>query len=203
MPKANKKTGSKKFDPRDKDSSTNVEETPKMTPSNESNQGKSDLQQALSVIATLTSQVQGLTTQVQALSDSQSKTDDNVEKFRRETAEQKIANLAKVDAQRKSKRRIMKEKWDKQEKVAMFVPYEGNEKKGSRMPVQANGYSYIHTDGFVGVPKGSYVQVPKGVFDIVSESLGQQIENMGYDSRIDTREVNADGGKFDPEKLIR
>lgn len=203
MPKAKKTTSSKKFDPREEATPTKAEETVKTTPSSQSPQVNSDLQQALSVIATLTQQVQGLTTQVQALSDSQSKTEDDVEKYRRESAEQKKASLAKVEANMRSKRQIMKEKWDSQEKVAMFVPYEGSEKKGSRMPVQANGYSYVHTDGFKGVPKGAYVQVPKGVFDIVSESLGQQIENMGYDSRIDTRETNADGGKFDPEKLIR
>jgi hypothetical protein len=72
----------------------------------------------------------------------------------------KIAALHTSDAAR------MKDSLKSQEKVQIFVPLEGNERKGTQLPVTINGYR-------VNVPKGVYVQVPQGVAQVVMDSLNQ------------------------------
>lgn len=65
-----------------------------------------------------------------------------------------------------SKALAMKENLSKQQKVRIFVPLEGKEKKGTQLPVTLNGYR-------VNVPKGLYVDVPEQVGDVIAESLNQ------------------------------
>lgn len=223
MPKAKQ---SKKFDPRDQKEETKAstpevtKETPETNPPSEPtpvetlpsepatnpNPEKAqptELQQALSVMSALAAQVESLTKKVATITETQTETVDKVDKYRKESATEKQASKDRVSKSRESKRDIMKRIWDGQEKVSFWLPYEGSEKKGSRMPVQANGYAYVHSDGFLGVPKGVMIQLPKGVFDIVAESLGQQIEAFSIGKTIDTRETNLDGEKFDPERMNR
>lgn len=200
--KSTKAKENKKFDPRE-DANVAEQDNKPETEVSEAQSQEQMPSDTLELISTLTSQVQQLTQQVQNLSQRNKDVSENLEEFKKESAEQRAASLAKVEKQRLSKREIMKKKWANQNKVQMFIPLEGSEKKGARFPVQANGYSYVHSDGFLGIPKGVYCAVPKGVFDIASESMNQQIENMGFDTRVDTKETTLDGGRFDPTRLER
>lgn len=215
MPKkqANK---AKKFDPR-ADQATNPVKTPDTKPVEPTEPAQKTEQSVeakqpdvLSLIGKLTEQITALTTQnstlakeVSKLSDNQTKMEDNVEEFKKETSEQRVMNLAKAKASRESKMTIIKKLWNNQTKVQMLVPPGDGRKKGDRYPVQAQGYKYVHTDGREGIPVALYTAIPKGVFDIASESLNQQIENMGFDNRVDQRATTSEGAKFDPERLNR
>jgi hypothetical protein len=60
----------------------------------------------------------------------------------------------------------MKAELDKQEKVAVFVPLENGEPRGTQLPVEINGHKMY-------VPKGvPGVEVPKSVAEIIWQSLG-------------------------------
>jgi hypothetical protein len=60
----------------------------------------------------------------------------------------------------------MKAILDAQPKVAIYVPLEHGEPKGTQLPVEINGYR-------MNVPKGvPNVQVPQAVADIIWQSLG-------------------------------
>lgn len=155
------------------------------------------------LVKALMEQVTNLTQQVATLQAGQKQLGSDVETYREESAAQKMGSMEQARKARMSKIKVMEEKLSKDEKVNMLVPFEQGEKKGARLHVQVNGYTYVHSDGLAGIPKGVYTSVPKGIFDIASYSLGQQIENIGFSHQIDVKEVNADGQRFDPERLMR
>lgn len=85
---------------------------------------------------------------------------------------------ANVVAAHKSKAARMKEALEKQEKVPVFVPLDGKEKKGTQLPVTLNGYR-------VNVPKGLYVKVPQQVAQVIMDSLNQTQEATDIPQNLD------------------
>lgn len=66
---------------------------------------------------------------------------------------------------------------EKQRKVRIFMPLEGQEKAGTIHPVVMNGYR-------INVPKGVYVDLPEQVADLIKKSL-EQTEAAGAAFRLD------------------
>lgn len=199
---------SKKFDPRDQEEKLleNQNENKDAQQQGATNDQATQVQvptDVLKLISQLTAQVTELTKELHAVKSDHTKLSDNVDDFKRETEEQRMKSFEKVEKQRMSKQEIIKRKWAADPKVSLLVPLEGKEKVGARLHVQVQGYVYVHTDGLPGVPKAKYCEVPKGVADIVMESLSQSIENVGTDVRLDTRQLTAEGAKFDPTRLER
>lgn len=77
-----------------------------------------------------------------------------------------IRSEAREEAEFRKTADNMKALLDAQPKVAIFVPLENGEPKGTLLPVNINGYR-------INVPKGvPNVQVPQSVAEIIWQSLG-------------------------------
>lgn len=84
---------------------------------------------------------------------------------------------AHVEEIHASKAEIMKKHLEKQPKVRMFIPLQGQEKAGTILPVVMNGYR-------INVPKGMYVDLPQQVADLLTNSFNQT-EQAGAAFRLD------------------
>lgn len=163
----------------------------------------SEVSQLLTLVASIQETVRNQSLLIAQLQNDRSKMSSDIEQYRMESAGQRSQSMEQARANRISKAERMKRLWAAQPKRNFYVPYQPGEKKGARFWVQANGYAYVHSDGQIGIPKGTYCEVPVGVANIAMESLNQVIENMGFDSRLETRDTTSDGQPFDPERLQR
>lgn len=199
----------KPFDPREQNNNTQPKQpaTPKEkvepVENSSSEPSSTDL---LGVIAQMQKQAQDMQAQMMKMQQTMITKEQHTEEmatFKAESEAQRRGSVEYARTQHMTKSKRMIEIWNKQPKTRIYIPLDLGEKKGARLTVIVNGAIYIHTDGIAGIPKARYVEIPEGVANIVVESLDQQIENMGYDERIDTRTTTSEGVPFDPERLNR